>query len=214
MDGFFVATTILSHPVTCNLRSHETTCLSLRHRSFCASLDAANWNLRMILELAIVCLFPWAMAFGAAMDLFTMTIPNRVSMLMVIGFLLLAPFMGLGFEGFLSHLGAGAAMLAVGVVMFALGWLGGGDAKLFAAGALWVGFDHLLEFTFFITLAGGALTLGLLSFRQTLPHPWIIKQNWAMHLHNPTTGVPYGIAIAIAALLVYPDMPWAIHFRT
>lgn len=168
----------------------------------------------MILELAIVCVFPWAMAFGAAMDMFTMTIPNRVSILMVVGFLLLAPFMGLGLEDFLSHLGAGAAMLVVGVVMFALGWLGGGDAKLFAAAALWVGFEHLLEFTFYITLAGGALTLGLLSFRQTLPHPLIIRQNWAMHLHNPTTGVPYGIAIAAAALLVYPDMPWAVYFRT
>ena len=167
----------------------------------------------MVLELAIVCLFAWAMAFGAAMDMFTMTIPNRVSLLMVAGFLVLAPFMGLGLDGFLSHLGVGAAMLAVGVVMFSLGWLGGGDAKLFAAGALWVGFDHLLEFTFYITLAGGALTLLLLNFRSTIPHPLIMKQAWAMHLHNPRTGVPYGIAIAVAALLVYPDLPWALHAR-
>jgi prepilin peptidase CpaA len=167
----------------------------------------------MVFELAIVCLFPWAMAFAAAMDMFTMTIPNRVSLLMTAGFLALAPFMGLGWDGFLNHLGAGAAMLAVGVVMFALGWLGGGDAKLFAAASLWIGFDHLLEFTFLITVAGGALTLALLYFRQTLPHPWIIRQPWAMHLHHPATGVPYGIAIAAAALLVYPDMPWAIHFR-
>ena len=167
----------------------------------------------MVLELAMVCLFPWAMAFGAAMDMFTMTIPNRVSLLMVAGFLALAPFLGLGLDGFLNHLGAGAAMLFVGVAMFSLGWMGGGDAKLFAAGALWVGFDHLLEFTFYITLAGGMLTLALLSFRQTLPHPWVIRQAWAMHLHNPRTGVPYGIAIATAGLVVYPDISWAIHFR-
>ncbi len=59
----------------------------------------------------------------------------------------------------------------------------------------------------------GMLTLALLSFRQTLPHPWVIRQAWAMHLHNPRTGVPYGIAIATAGLVVYPDISWAIHFR-
>jgi prepilin peptidase CpaA len=167
----------------------------------------------MVLELAILCLFPWAMAFGGAMDLFTMTIPNRLSLIMTGGFFALAPFLGLGFEGIMMHVGAGAAMLIVGIVMFALGWLGGGDAKLFAAGSLWVGFDHLLDFTFFITLAGGPLTLGLLAFRNSLPHPLILRQPWAMHLHHPKTGVPYGIAIAIAGLAVFPLMPWAVAIR-
>ena len=164
----------------------------------------------MALQLAMLCLFPWAMAFGGAMDLFTMTIPNRVSILMTLGFVILAPFMGLGIDGFLNHLGAGAAMLLVSIVMFALGWLGGGDAKLFAAGALWVGFDHLLEFTFLITLAGGALTLALLFYRSTMPFPWMMRQRWAMHLHDRNTGVPYGIAIATAALAVYPSIPLSI----
>ena len=167
----------------------------------------------MVVELAILCVFPWAMAFGGAMDLFTMTIPNRVSLLMLGGFALLFPFMGLGLDGFVSHVGAGAAMLVVGIIMFALGWLGGGDAKLFAAGALWIGFEHLLEFTFFMTLAGGVLTLAILLYRTSLPHPWIIRQAWAMRLHDPKTGVPYGIAIAAAALAVYPLMPWAAAIR-
>ena len=167
----------------------------------------------MVLELAIVCVFPWAMAFGGAMDLFTMTIPNRVCLLMTVGFLMLVPFMGLGLDDLWSHLGAGAAMLFVGVIMFALGWLGGGDAKLFAAGALWIGFEHLLEFTFYMTLAGGLLTVAILLFRGTIPHPWIIRQAWAMRLHDPKTGVPYGIAIAAAALAIYPVMPWAVTIR-
>jgi prepilin peptidase CpaA len=168
----------------------------------------------MVLELAIVCVFPWAMAFGGAMDLFTMTIPNRVSLIMTAGFFVLLPFMGLSLDDLWSHLGAGAAMLVVGIVMFALGWLGGGDAKLFAAGALWIGFDHLLEFAFYMTLAGGVLTLAILFFRNTIPHPWIIRQAWAMRLHDPKTGVPYGIAIAAAALAIYPFMPWVIAIRT
>jgi prepilin peptidase CpaA len=167
----------------------------------------------MVLELAVLCVFPWAMTFGGAMDLFSLTIPNRVSLLMTAGFLVLAPFMGLGLEGFLSHLGAGLAMLFVGIVMFALGWLGGGDAKLFAAGALWVGFEHLLEYTVYITIAGGLLTLGVLVYRGKLPHPWLVRLPWAMRLHDPKTGIPYGIAIAAAALVVYPSMPWSIALR-
>ena len=167
----------------------------------------------MVLELAILCVFPWAMAFGGAMDLFTMTIPNRVSLIMISGFFILFPFMGLGLDGLISHVGAGLAMLAVCIAMFALGWIGGGDAKLFAAGALWIGFDHLLEFSFFMTLAGGVLTLAILLFRATLPHPWLMRQAWAMRLHDPKTGVPYGIAIAAAALAVYPLMPWTTALR-
>ena len=167
----------------------------------------------MVLELAVLCVFPWAMAFAGAMDLFTMTIPNRISAVMVAGFFLLAPFTGLGLDGFLGHLGAGAAMLAVGVFMFAMGWLGGGDAKLFAAGALWVGLDHLFEFAFYITFAGGILTMAVLVFRRGLPHPWLLRQPWAIRLHDPASGVPYGIAIAAAALAVYPAMPWVQALR-
>ena len=162
----------------------------------------------MVLELAILCVFPWAMAFGGAMDLFTMTIPNRVSLVMAIGFFVLAPFMGLGLEGLSSHLQAGGAMLVVGIIMFALGWVGGGDAKLFAAGALWVGLEQLLEFAFMITVTGGVLTTAILAFRSALPPPWVLRHPWALRLHDPKTGVPYGIAIAAAAMSVYPAMSW------
>lgn len=162
----------------------------------------------MVLELAIVCLFPWAMALGGAMDLFTLTIPNRISVAMVAGFFLLAPFSGLGLDGILDHAGAGSAMLLMGIFMFAMGWLGGGDAKLFAAGALWCGFDHLLEFVVYLTLAGGAVTMSILFYRTSIPHPWLLRQPWALRLHDPATGVPYGIALAIAALIIYPTMPW------
>jgi prepilin peptidase CpaA len=162
------------------------------------------------LELAILCVFPWAMAFGGSMDLFTMTIPNRVSLVMTAGFVVLCPFMGLGTDQILSHFGAGAAMLIAGVVLFAFGLLGGGDAKLFAAGALWVSFDHLLEFIYFMTLFGGILTLLLLWYRSKLLPYFLLKQRWALHLHDPKIGVPYGVAIAAAGLVVYPAMPWAI----
>ena len=99
----------------------------------------------MILDIARLLLFPALMAFAAASDLFTMTISNRVSLALAAGFLVLAVLSGMGFYDILSHVGAGAAVLAVAFACFAMGWIGGGDAKVAAGAALWFGFGHLLE---------------------------------------------------------------------
>ena len=148
------------------------------------------------------------MALAGSMDLVTMTIPNRISLFLLASFLALAPFVGLTPEQFGIHLAAGAAMLGIGIFMFARGWIGGGDAKIFAAAALWFGFDHLGEFALLSAVAGGVLTLSLLIFRM-VPLPRLaIDQAWIVRLHHPRTGVPYGIAMAAAALMVYPSTPW------
>jgi prepilin peptidase CpaA len=162
----------------------------------------------MILDIARLLLFPALIAFAAASDLFTMTISNRVSLALIAGFLVLAPLGGMGLQDMLSHLGAGAAVLAVAFTCFAMGWMGGGDAKVAAAVALWFGFDHLLNFLVYASLFGGALTLLLLQFRQwPLPYP-LTSQAWLLRLHDKRSGVPYGIALAIGALMVYPETEW------
>ena len=51
-----------------------------------------------------------------------------------------------------------------------MGWIGGGDAKLAAATALWFGFDFLLDYLVYASLFGGVLTLVLIQFRR-LPLP-------------------------------------------
>ena len=56
-------------------------------------------------------------------------------------------------------------MLAVAFVFFARGWIGGGDAKLAAATALWLGFDHLLPYLLYASIFGGVLTLAMIRFR-------------------------------------------------
>jgi prepilin peptidase CpaA len=90
----------------------------------------------MILDLARLLLFPALMAFAAASDLFTMTISNRVSLLLGAGFLVLAIASGMGPTEILLHVGAGAIVLAVAFLCFAMGWIGGGDAEIAAAAAL------------------------------------------------------------------------------
>ena len=162
----------------------------------------------MILDLARLLLFPALMAFAAASDLFTMTISNRVSLALLAGFLILALLTGMGLHDILLHVGAGAAVLAIAFTCFAMGWVGGGDAKVASGAALWFGFGHLLDYLLYASLFGGALTLLLLQFRQwPLPYPFA-SQAWLLRLHAKESGIPYGIALAIGALMVYPETDW------
>ncbi|MBX3512154.1 MAG: prepilin peptidase [Xanthobacteraceae bacterium] len=159
----------------------------------------------MILEILVLGLFPAAMAFAAASDLVSMTISNRVSLALIIGFFLVAWMTGMGWTDIGRHLLAGAAVLVVSFGFFARGWIGGGDAKLAAATALWLGFSHLMEYLLIASVFGGILTLALLQLR-SLPIPAMLaRQKWIARLHNFETGIPYGIALALAGLLVYPE---------
>lgn len=161
-----------------------------------------------LLEFAVLTIFPGAVAFAAAMDLFTMTIPNRISLALLAAFLVLAPLIGLSPWEIAQHLGAGLLVLAAGVLLFIPGWIGGGDAKLAAAVALWVGFDNVVPFLFCAALAGGLLALSFSSFRK-VPLPYqIATEEWAVRLHSPKGGIPYGVALATGALVVYPQTTW------
>ena len=153
-------------------------------------------------------LFPAMMAFAASSDLLTMTISNRVSLILVVGFFVLALIIGMSGNTMLWHIGAGFVVLAVAFGCFAMRWIGGGDAKLAAATALWLGFEHLLPYLFYASLFGGALTLLLLAFRAMPLPPFLATQEWAQRLHQKGGGVPYGIALAAAALFVYPNTFW------
>ncbi|MDB5510608.1 MAG: peptidase [Enterovirga sp.] len=161
-------------------------------------------------EIFVLLVFPTLMAFAAASDLITMTIPNRLSLALVAGFGVLAILGGMGAEAILLHVAAGGIVLAVTFGMFALGWIGGGDAKLAAATALWLGFDTLPDYLVTATIAGGFLTLGILVLRGLPAPPFVYRWAWLSRILDPKSGVPYGIALAAAALVVYPQSDiWA-----
>lgn len=162
----------------------------------------------MMADAIRLLLFPALMAFAASSDLLTMTISNRLSIALTAGFFLLALIAGMSLYAVGMHLAAAAAVLGAAFVCFSQGWIGGGDAKLAAATALWFGFDHLLDYLIYASLFGGALTLAILQFRK-LPLPGVLmRQAWIMRLHDSSGGVPYGIALAAAALVVYPKTGW------
>jgi prepilin peptidase CpaA len=168
----------------------------------------------MITDAIRLLLFPALIAFAASSDLLTMTISNRISLALAAGFLLLALCTGASLSIIAMHIGAAAAVLAVGFICFSFGWIGGGDAKLAAAIALWFGFDYLLEYLVYASLFGGALTVLLIQFRLLpLPAP-LARQKWILRLHEKGGGVPYGIALAAAALMVYPQTGWMSALAT
>ena len=162
----------------------------------------------MATDVIRLLLFPALMAFAASSDLLTMTISNRLSMMLAGGFFLVTLITGMSLYAFGMHLAAAAVVLVIAFVFFSKGWIGGGDAKLVAATALWFGFDYLLDYLIYASLFGGALTVAIILFRK-LPLPGVLaRQTWILRLHETGAGIPYGIALAAAALAVYPKTGW------
>jgi prepilin peptidase CpaA len=145
------------------------------------------------------------LAMAAGWDLASFTIPNflQVSLILAfIGFALVShvPLSALG-----THLLAGALGLTVGFALFAFGYIGGGDAKLFACIALWLGFRDLPAYTLVACVLGGGLSLAILTLRK-LPLPaFLARRSWMLRLHDPKAGVPYGVALAAGVFLILPQ---------
>lgn len=166
-----------------------------------------------MLEAIIFVIFPICLALAALTDFFEMTIPNRVPAILIAAFLLVAPFTGMGISAMGMHLAAGGIVFSAGFALFALNAMGGGDAKLLTAAAVWYGFDpSLYAFMIYVAYLGGGLTLLILvirantdtvsAFGLTLPDSIVTAKK-----------IPYGIAIGAAGLLTYPQSPlvvWAL----
>jgi prepilin peptidase CpaA len=166
----------------------------------------------MLIDAAKLLLFPTMMAFAASSDLVSMTISNRVSLALIAGFFALALATGMNISVVGWHVGACLLVLCFAFFFFARGWIGGGDAKLAAATALWLGFDQLLSYLLVASILGGLLTFAILKFRLSpLPNA-LARQDWVLRLHRLDGGIPYGIALAAGALLVYPDTLWMKTF--
>ena len=159
-----------------------------------------------MLEVAALVFFPALMAYAAASDLLTMTISNRVSIALVVGFAGVALACGMPAKTLVeAHLACGAAVLVLTFTLFAFGWIGGGDAKLAAATAVWLGWTHLFDYGLQASLLGAVLTVGVVMWRKSALPAMLADRRWIMRLHAAGNGVPYGIALAVAGLAIYPD---------
>jgi prepilin peptidase CpaA len=156
-------------------------------------------------------LFPAAMALAAALDLLTMKIPNRLSAALALGYFVAALLAHVPVHEMAMHVMCGAFMLLFTFVLFSLGWIGGGDAKLAAATALWLGWTPLADYGLSSAIAGGALTVLILMARRIPLPPILASQTWIARLHDAKTGIPYGIALALGGMAAFPETPfWAL----
>lgn len=164
-----------------------------------------------MIEAAILVFFPMLVAFAGASDLLTMQIGNRVSVLLIAGFVILALTTGMPLQEWGNHGLGFAAVFLPCFAFFAAGLMGGGDVKVISAISLWIGFSPvLIVFLFFVAVYGCLLTLGIVMARghvAVLPES-VASQKWLMRLHDNASGIPYGIAIAAAALQTYPLTGW------
>ena len=152
--------------------------------------------------------FAFTMVQAGITDLTTMKIRNGLVLLFFLAYVVLAPFVGFTVSEIAWSAATGAGVLVFAFTFFALGWIGGGDAKLAAVTALWFGADHTATYLIYTALLGGALTVSLVLFRmQTLP-AWLQNRSWIGRLHSQQSGIPYGVAMAIAGLLVFPETRW------
>lgn len=160
-----------------------------------------------MIAAGIFVVFPLCLALAAWTDLFTMTIPNRIPLILIGAFVLIAPFAGLGPQDLMMHLLAGVAMFAACFILFAMNTMGGGDAKLLTAAALWFGFNmSLFTFAVYVSLFGGVVTLAIMALRA---HSETVALTGLSLPGSLTTEkkIPYGIAIAIAGFVAYPESP-------
>lgn len=158
---------------------------------------------------AVLMAFPALVILGGVRDLVSYRIPNWISLALLAAFVpaaVLGWAAGVPLDVLGLHLAVGAAALVAGVVMWTLRWIGGGDAKLFAAAVLWLGWPAAGPFMLVTALAGGALTLGLLSLRSGWFEPVLAgSPPWIRKLGARGGDIPYGVAIAVGALMAFPQ---------
>lgn len=159
----------------------------------------------VVLSLILLSVLPGLVIAAALSDLTTMRIPNWLSGSLILAFFPAAFAVGLPLQMVGLHGAVAIVALLVGMGLFALRVIGGGDAKLIAAACLWLGPSATLSFILWTAIFGGLLSLVLIVARRDLAPHVIVGPGWVHSLLEAKGDIPYGIAIAIGALLAFPS---------
>lgn len=162
-----------------------------------------------MLAAAFAIAFAALVLAAAVSDAASFTIPNRIPLALLALFPVAALVVGVPLPILGIHMAVGLAALIAGMAMFALRWMGGGDAKLIAAAALWLGAPAMPAFLLGVALLGGGLAFVILALRSAPIRPIIVLgPPWVSRLADPGQGIPYGVAIAAGALWALPASPF------
>lgn len=151
------------------------------------------------------------MLYAAFSDMLSMTIANRLPLILTAAFLIIAPLTGMDLTTFGWHIAAGMTVLTVTFVLFAVGGMGGGDAKLLAATSLWMGMTlSLVEYLVVSAILGGVLTIAVLSFRASALAVFTGNNIFLRNFTSAAPGVPYAIALGAGGLIAFSNSPLAL----
>lgn len=154
-------------------------------------------------EYSVLLVFPALLFWAAARDVATMEIPNRISILLALTFLPAALLCGLTAPAIAAHLVFGAMAFAGAYALFHFGLLGGGDAKIIAASAPWIGLAGAPTYLAWTAAAGGVLALCALAARSVFS-PHANQPAFLQRLLDKKCGVPYAVALAVGGLAALP----------
>lgn len=152
-----------------------------------------------------------AVVYGGISDVTTYTIPNWVPMVLLAGFVAVA-VVNHDRISLIPHILIALGMFVICFLFWRLRWLGGGDLKFLTAISLWMGPTEILPFLFVLSGLAAILGLTLIWLRGWSPH--IQEGHWPKILKKMVSkaedhALPYGLPIAIAALVVAPNIVWS-----
>jgi prepilin peptidase CpaA len=150
--------------------------------------------------------FAGLMAMAAFEDFRRLIIPNAVPVGLCLLWplhLMTAPGMGLAVGA--TAAGCAASVFLAGAVLFSRGLIGGGDVKLLAAATLWAGPAGTPALLVLTGVFGGLLCLFVLTpmgqiTKAASGQIGLVQESGAANRERAV--VPYGMAIAAAALVV------------
>lgn len=157
---------------------------------------------------AATLLFAFAMMHAGLSDLTTNKIRNGLVLLLLLAYVVLAPLAGFAAYEIGWSIAVALGVLLFAFILFAVGWIGGGDAKLAAVTALWFGADNTLAYLLSMALLGGVFALTIYLFRMRPLPERLLRKPWIVRLHANGAKMPYGVAMALAAFVVFPSTPW------
>lgn len=153
-------------------------------------------------RLAVLVGASGVLLWAAVSDIYTRRIPNH-AVLALLG-LFLAWVLATGGDRLGSELLAGALALAVGYGFYAFNLMGGGDAKLFAATALFTGLAYLPAFALATVLTGGVMAIASLAVEPRRATAMFTARGKG----DTGRGIAYGVAISIGGVLIL----WGVQF--
>jgi prepilin peptidase CpaA len=149
------------------------------------------------------------MVWAAVGDVRSFTITNKLNLVIAATFLVLAIPMGMEWPAVFDNIKVGIIASVIAIAMFYVGIFGGGDAKMIGAVAFWLGSAPMLAFIYFTALAGGVLGVTLIIGRRLARKHGLPKSpKWARRMLRKRSAIPYGVAIAIGALIAAPRATW------